>query len=175
MDAVERLVAVEEIRSAVHRYCRGVDRLDVELMRSAYLPGAVDDHGTWVGDAADFCAHVVASHTRYDTTLHCVLQHAVEVDGPETARGEAYVVTHLVRTDETGQRWHDTWYGRYADRYGRTDGRWGIAHRVCVHELTESAPLAPPMPVRAELFAQGADDRGTGAVLGPAAFPGRSV
>ncbi len=43
MDDVIRLAAVEAIRQAVLRYCRGVDRLDVGVMQSAYLPGAVED------------------------------------------------------------------------------------------------------------------------------------
>jgi hypothetical protein len=171
MDDLERVVAAQACRDAVLRYCRGLDRLDAGLMRSAYLPGAVDDHGSFVGDGWAFCDRVVASHRRYDATLHCVLNHAVDVAGPDAARGEAYVVTHVLRTADDGVRWHDSWYGRYADRYGRADGgRWGIAHRVCVHEWTESAPAGPPMPQPVELFAQGRDDRGTGAVLGPAAF-----
>jgi hypothetical protein len=170
VDAVARLVAVEGIRQAVLRYCRGVDRLDVAVMQSAYLPGAVDDHGVYVGDAAAFCERVVASHRGYDATMHCVLNHAVEVDGPDAARGEAYVVTYVLRTAADGTRWRDTWWGRYVDRYGVHDGRWGIAHRVCVHEFTEAAPLGPAMDKPLELFRQGSDDRGTGALLGPAAF-----
>jgi hypothetical protein len=167
VDALARLVAVEAIRQAALRYCRGVDRLDVALMRSAYLPGAVDDHGVYVGDAAAFCERVVASHARYDATMHCVLNHAIEVDGPQQARGEVYVVTYVLRTDEDGAVWQDTWWGRYRDRYGEQAGRWGIAHRVCVHEWTQTGPLGPPMTPHAAAFAQGRDDRGTGAVLGP--------
>src|SRR4051794_41313735 len=97
MDAVARVVAVEEIREVVLRYCRGVDRLDVDLLRSAYLPGAVDDHGVFVGDAAEFCARVVESHRRYEATMHCVSNHLVQLDGPEDARGEVYVLAHVLR------------------------------------------------------------------------------
>jgi hypothetical protein len=172
VDPLERLLAAEEIRQAVLRYCRGVDRLDVDVMRSAYLPGAVDDHGVYVGDADAFCERVIGSHAAYDATMHCVLNHTVEVDGPDTARGEAYVVTYVLRTTPDGVPWRDTWWGRYVDRYGVHEGRWGIAHRVCVHEFTESAPLGPPMDKPLERFRQGSQDRGTGAVLGPAAFGG---
>lgn len=171
MDAGTRLVVAQACRDAVLRYCRGVDRLDPDVMRSAYAPGAVDDHGAFVGDADAFCERVVVSHRRYLATLHCVLNHLVEVDGPEQARGEAYVITHLLRVDDDGVRRQDTWYGRYADRYvPLADGRWGIAHRVCVHEWTGSAPAGPAMPQPVDLYAQGSDDRGTGAPVGPAAF-----
>jgi hypothetical protein len=53
--------AAEAIRQAVLRYCRGVDRLDAELMLSAYHDGATDDHGVFAGSAADLCARVVRS------------------------------------------------------------------------------------------------------------------
>ena len=173
MDALARLVAVEEIREVVLRYCRGLDRLDADLLRSAYLPGAVDDHGVFVGDAADFCERVLESHRRYDASLHCVLNHLVELDGPDAARGEAYVLAHVLRRDDEGAPVHDAWWGRYADRYERRDGRWGIAHRVVVHEWTRREPLGRPMRADTGLFRQGSEDRGTGAVLGPGAFPPR--
>lgn len=173
MDAVERLVAIEEIRQVVLRYCRGVDRLDLALLRSAYLPGAVDDHGVFVGDAAAFCARVIESHSRYDATMHCVLNHLIEVDGPDDARGEAYVLSYLRRTAEDGGPVLDSWWGRYADRYERRDGRWGIAHRIVVHEWTRRSPQGEPMPLDTALFRQGRDDRGIGAVLGPGAFAPR--
>jgi SnoaL-like domain len=170
VDTVERLAAIEEIRQVVLRYCRGLDRLDIDLLRSAYLPGAVDDHGVFMGDAAEFCTRVIESHRRYDATMHCVLNHVVEVDGPDEARGEAYVLAHVLRRDEDGNPVHDAWWGRYADRYGRRDGRWGIAHRVVVHEWTRRQPLGEPMPLDTGRFRQGSEDRGTGAVLGPGAF-----
>ncbi len=175
MDALARLVAVEEIREVVLRYCRGLDRLDAELLRSAYLPGALDDHGVFVGDAAAFCDRVLESHRRYDASMHCVLNHLVELDGPDDARGEAYVLAHVLRRDEQGAPVHDAWWGRYADRYARRDGRWGIAHRVTVHEWTRREPLGRPMRADTDLFRQGTEDRGTGAVLGPAAFPARAA
>jgi hypothetical protein len=173
MDTVDRLAAIEEIRQVVLRYCRGLDRLDLDLLRSAYLPGAVDDHGVFVGDAAAFCERVIESHGRYERTMHCVLNHLVELDGPDDARGEAYVLSYLLRRDEAGRTVHDAWWGRYADRYERRDGRWGIAHRVVVHEWTRRQPLGEPMPLDTALFRQGSEDRGTGAALGPGAFPPR--
>ena len=48
----EQLSDMQCIRDAALRYCRGVDRLNVELMKSAYWEGATDDHGVFVGDAS---------------------------------------------------------------------------------------------------------------------------
>jgi SnoaL-like domain len=152
--------AEEAIRQAVLRYCRGVDRLDAELMFSAYHEDATDDHGVYVGSARGLCDRVVASHRRYDATMHCVLNHAIEVADERHAAGEVYNVTYLRRTAEDGTAYLDTWWGRYLDEYECRDGRWAISRRVCVHEWTRSEPLGEPMPIDAQRFRQGAADRG---------------
>ena len=152
--------AAEAIRQAALRYCRGVDRLDEELMRSAYHDGATDDHGVFTGSAADLCARVVKSHRRYEATMHCVLNHAIEFVDDSHATGELYNVTYLLRGIDDGGRQLDTWWGRYLDRYECRDGRWAIVHRVCVHEWTRSEALGDAMPIEAQLFRQGSEDRG---------------
>ncbi len=163
--------AHEAIRDAAHRYCRGVDRLDPELMKSAYWPDAIDDHGTYVGDAPAFCDRVVTSHRRFEATMHCILNHAIVIDDDSTAHGEIYNISYLHRLDDTGQRWLDTWWGRYLDRYERrtvAGGRedWRIAHRTCVHEWTRSEPIDGSMPIAADRFRPGSADRGTMTPLG---------
>ncbi len=156
---LDTAAAAEAIRQAALRYCRGVDRLDAELMRSAYHDDATDDHGVFVGSAADLCARVVRSHRRYEATMHCVLNHAIEITDDSHATGEVYNITYLLRAADGGRQL-DTWWGRYLDRYECRDGRWAIAHRVCVHEWTRTEPLAAAMPIEAQLFRQGHEDRG---------------
>jgi hypothetical protein len=159
MHSGARAEAAEYIRQAALRYCRGVDRLNIELMRSAYHDDATDDHGTFRGSAADLCARVVESHRRYEATMHCVLNHAIEVTDERQASGEVYNITYLVRRDADGTRVLDTWWGRYLDQYECRDGRWAITHRICVHEWTRSEPLTSLMPIAAHLFRQGSADR----------------
>lgn len=150
--------AREAIREAAFRYARGVDRLDVELMKSAYWPDATDDHGRFVGNGWEFAERVVGTHDRWLTTMHGNLQHAIEFDDDTHARGEIYNVTYLVPRD--GGPW-SVWLGRYLDRYERRDGEWRISHRICVHEATttiDHAPMAGDM----SNFRPGADDRPRG-------------
>ena len=40
---LQDLVAREAIRDCLYRYCRGIDRADAEMLRSAYWP----DNGFW--------------------------------------------------------------------------------------------------------------------------------
>jgi len=130
----------EAIREAAFRYARGVDRLDLELMKSAYWPDATDDHGRFVGNGWEFAERVVGTHDRWLTTMHCNMQHAIEFDDRDHARGEIYNITYLVPRD--GGDW-SVWLGRYLDRYEQRDGQWRIVHRICVHEATTTITHAP--------------------------------
>jgi len=58
---VTELSSHDQIRQVAARYSRGVDRLDGDLMKSAYWADATDDHGVFVGNAMDFCDRVITS------------------------------------------------------------------------------------------------------------------
>ena len=150
------LADVAAIRDSALRYSHGIDRLDPEVMRSAYWPDAIDDHGVFVGNAWDFVERCMGSHDRWRSTMHCVLNHLVELDGPDAARGEVYNVTYLF--PHSGEP--SLWVGRYLDRYERRHGEWRILHRTCVHEGTTTLS-ASPMAIAAERFRSGDVDRGT--------------
>lgn len=163
---VTELSAHDQIRQVAARYARGVDRLDGDLMKSAYWPDATDDHGVFVGNAMDFCDRVVSTHRRFTATMHCVMNHAIEVDeAAGTGHGEIYNVTYVFR-DDAGRELVETWWGRYLDTYERRDGEWRIKARVCVHEQTRAEAVGDHMAIESAKFRQGSDDRGNGTPLG---------
>ncbi len=157
---LDRADAAEAIRQAALRYCRGVDRLDLELMASAYHDDATDDHGVYVGPARGLCERVVVSHQRYAATMHCVLNHAIDIIDDTHATGEIYNVTYLHSAAPDGTAQLDTWWGRYLDEYECRDERWAITHRVCVHEWTRRDVIDATMPIDAAKFRPGSADRG---------------
>lgn len=140
MGALDQLVAREAIRECAFRYSRGVDRLDAELMKSAYWPEATDDHGRFIGNGHEFAERVVGTHDRWAASMHCVYNHSIEFDDDAHARGEIYNVTYLVAKD--GGPW-SVWLGRYLDRYERRGDEWRIIHRTCVHEATTTVDAVP--------------------------------
>ncbi len=161
----EQLSDLESIRDAALRYCRGVDRLDVELMKSAYWPEATDDHGVFVGNAWEFSELCMKSHLGWRSTNHCIFNHTIEFDsGGVRARGEIYNVTYLFQKEADVL---DTWHGRYLDVYEKRADEWRILERVCVHEGTHSGPIEP-MAIAASQFRQGSFDRASsGRRVGP--------
>ncbi len=151
-----QLADIHSIQACAQRYCRGVDRLDADQMKSAYWPDATDDHGVFVGNAMEFVEHCMVSHRRWRSTSHCIFNHHIELDDDGVhARGEIYNVTYLFQADADIL---DTWHGRYLDLYQKRDGEWRILERVCVHEGTHSQSVTP-MQIDAAAFRQGSFDR----------------
>lgn len=119
----------QEILDCLLRYCRGVDRLDRDAVRSAYHDDAIDDHGEFVGDVEGFIDWAFAYHLRFqERTLHSISNHLCEIDG-DTAHSETYWTFLAVNKHAPFQT---TCSGRYIDRLERRDGRWGIVRRICV-------------------------------------------
>lgn len=163
--SMEQLADLESIRDVAKRYCRGVDRLDVREMKSAYWPDATDDHGTFVGNAWEFAEYCMVGHLKWRSTNHCIFNHVIELDDDgEHARGEIYNVTYLLQKDADVL---DTWHGRYLDVYEKRDGDWRILERVCVHEFTKSESVSR-MDIDSGKFRQGSFDRpAEGREVGP--------
>lgn len=161
----QQLADREAIRDVAMRYCRGVDRLDVDVMKSAYWPEAIDEHGTVVGNAHDFADYCMTAHLKWSWTMHSIYNHLIELDaGEASARGEIYNVTHLCVAD-TGAI--DTWFGRYLDRYEKRGDEWRIIHRVCVHHGSQTTSAAP-MSIDASKYRDGSFDRpSSGRPIGP--------
>lgn len=161
----EQLSDIECIKDAAKRYCRGVDRLDEPLMKSAYWPEATDDHGVFVGNAMAFVEMCMVAHLDWRSTNHCILNHTIELDEDGVhARGESYNVTFLFQKDADVL---DTWHGRYLDVYEKRGEEWRILERVCVHEGTTTEPVNR-MAIDSDKFRQGAFDRpSSGRAIGP--------
>ena len=126
------LEAEAEIRRALLRYTRGIDRLDGELVASAFHPGAMCvDYGADPLAIEDFVTYAIPRlEAGYLATQHRMSNISVDFgDDPDRARCEAYVLAFHVEQVDDGQRLH-TFNGRYIDDFAWRDGAWKIAKRV---------------------------------------------
>ena len=128
----------------LHRYARGIDRLDWDLVRDCYHPDAYDDHGGIAGSVDDFIAGGRKYLTRFAATMHFLGNMLIEVDG-DRARAETYAVAyHRVEDADGGGGGKDDIFGiRYVDRFERRMDRWRIAHRVVANEWRRVEPVPP--------------------------------
>ena len=131
-----------DILDCMYRYARGMDRLDRELLRSAYHDGAIDDHVGFVGPVDDFIDWAFSYHASQTRHQHYLMNHTVELDGDE-AHAETYYL--FVGTERDPAKPLTITGGRYVDRLARRGARWGIVARVCLVEWqTESTSLLTP-------------------------------
>ena len=158
---IDELVSRKNIQEVLTRYCRAIDRCDLELLRSVYWPDGIDDHGTFSGNAMEFCEVVIpALQANFEVTMHAITTVHMDVSG-DTACCECYVVAfHKFRGDRDkaeqifGSRYAAQlglpdaatmpqqffFGGRYLDRFERRDSEWRIAKRTVVMDWNDTRP-----------------------------------
>ena len=134
-DALEVLLAERAVHRVLCSYARGIDRLDLNLVRSCYWPDATDDHGGYSGGVDGFIEFVDAALARFERTSHFLGNVLIDVDlGGDVARAETYAVAYHRLSTAAGAQADMTAGLRYVDRFERRAGEWRIARRVCAYE-----------------------------------------
>lgn len=129
------------IRKVHLRYCRGIDRLDWELIRSCYHPDATDDHGGYSGGIDGFIEWLQAGLPRFERTMHFTGNQLVEVQG-DSAWAEHYATAHHRLPASADVAACDLVINiRYIDRMERRDGEWRIAQRTVIDEGQRVHPV----------------------------------
>ena len=137
MDDLARLVAKEQITERLLGYARGVDRLDADLVRASFHPGADLDYGEmFQGTGEGFADFILEVHPPMETHTHHLSNVLVTVDG-DRAHSEAYVVVRTRTRAADGTAHEMAAHGRYVDEWDRRDGEWRISRRRYLHSLDE--------------------------------------
>ena len=133
------------IHDALVRYCRGIDRLDQDLVRSAYWPDSTDNHGTYNGNGYEFAAYAIPRlRNAYEATQHVIVNATITFRTPRDATmadAETYVHAYHVHDNTVMQ-----FVGRYVDRFEKRGDEWRIADRVVVYDWSRIDPIAESMP-----------------------------
>jgi hypothetical protein len=132
-----------EIQDLLARYCRGIDRCDLDLVRSAYHPDATERHGPYQGNSHEIMAEIVPMlEATYAAAQHHLTNMLIEIDG-DHARGETYFLAFQRQDHADGSSTFEQYGGRYLDRFERRDGRWGITERLVLMDWTRVGPTGP--------------------------------
>ncbi len=132
------LLDKQAIYEVVLRYCRGVDRRDFDLIRSAYHPGGIDHHTGFDGPVDEYIEWVRGKLEEYEGTTHFVGNHYVELFG-DRAISETYsMATHWGGGSVGPASQNFTSGARFVDMMERRDGVWAIAERWAIREWTRS-------------------------------------
>ncbi|GGC22892.1 hypothetical protein GCM10011371_08210 [Novosphingobium marinum] len=156
-ERLAELVAVRDVYDVLTRYCRALDRADLELMETVYWSDGEDIHGIYSGNAGEFVPFIISEITKYFTMgTHCLLNVQIDVDGDHAA-SESYLysacrVRNGMAEDMLGSRYfgqlagkgldpdHEMFVmaGRYLDRFEKRDGEWRILRRMVVMDWNAS-------------------------------------
>jgi hypothetical protein len=135
----ERLQAMndrQQITDLIYRYCRAVDRLDVELGYSVWHEdGLADYEAFYSGTGRGAIDLICAQHRRLLVHSHQISNVIIELDGAR-AGSESYVTATLRMQDGERVKQMMVW-SRYIDRWSRRNGCWGIDKRVAVRDFDE--------------------------------------
>jgi hypothetical protein len=128
----------QEILDCVNSYGRGLDRLDPELIRNAYHPNAIDNHGPFVGGVSEFVPFAIEIESTFLSTHHGISSHNCQITGDE-AHAESYVFFFVRMPDGVSV---GAGGGRYIDRLERHDERWAIVIRRVLMDWSFLVPYS---------------------------------
>jgi SnoaL-like domain len=135
--AREEFADREAIRDCLFRYCRGVDRFDAELIRSAYWPGAMDYHTGFEGTVEHFIEWALPRLAAMEQNVHMLGNILIRIDG-DRASVESYFWSVSVLVGEQPQQ--VLLCGRYLDTMEKRGDDWRIAERIVVHDWFNDGP-----------------------------------
>ena len=125
------------IHDLILGYCRGVDRLDFELVRAAYHPGGIDHHTGFDGTVEEYIPWLQSVLPRLDGTMHVVANHLVEFDGPRAVSETYGFAVHWGSPPDNPAVNFTTGF-RYIDSLEYRTDRWGITERHAIREWARS-------------------------------------
>ena len=144
---VQDLLDKQAIRELMVRYCRGLDRMDADLIASAYHPDAVDDHGGRSFAGVDIGRAIVDWSRELNVVAgsHHITNQMIRVNG-DIAASESYYSGFMLERRDNGSERTIQMVGRYLDRLERRNGEWRITERLVVPEMVRYLPPSPDGP-----------------------------
>jgi hypothetical protein len=160
-EKVQVLIDRQEIEQILKLYCRAIDRLDLELLKTVYHPDGTDDHGSFSGNAHEFAVQIIAAlKTTILDGMHTVTHSAIDVQGLFATSESYYWAYQLcpggeqrvsdffgeryaaaVRQQGAIERHHDYFCGgRYIDLFEKRAGAWKILRRKITNEWNVIQP-----------------------------------
>jgi len=147
--SADRLADRIAIQDVMLRWCRAVDRLDVEAIRDLFHPDGYDNHGPYSGGVDGLIEWVRARHKSIPFSSHQVSNMLIEFAGPDIALLETYARTiqtyppeahaglaQLVGSAELLPDCEVDLFtsSRYIDIFERRNGVWKIRERSVVND-----------------------------------------
>lgn len=126
-----------EIGRHLTNFCRGMDRMDRDLILPMFHEDAILNYNVpgYDAKAHDLVDKIIDSHRIFEAFSHQITNVTIEIRG-NLAVSEAYA-RHTLRMppDRDGQITDMHANGRYLDKWERRNGHWGIYHRTLIRDV----------------------------------------
>lgn len=132
-EQLQELYDKQKLHDNLMQYCRGLDRMDQELMTSTYWPDSTDDHGSYVGSGHGWCAEATKWRDGQYGVNHHISNVYSEIDGNRAKRESMFTVVVNLRDPALSVFLG----GRYRDLCEKREGEWKILRRVCIWDWCE--------------------------------------
>ncbi|SDG35944.1 nuclear transport factor 2 family protein [Pseudonocardia oroxyli] len=166
----DEVISRLEIRDALQRYCRGLDRRDRPVAVSAFHADSHIVHGHFAGTGPDWVDWLFAEPPTdrvgigdadpaldvVESQQHHLTNQLIDLEG-DVAYSEAYFLEYTL-TMRGAERFLTSVGGRYVERYERREVGWRIAERFSVRDW-DSVTLVETRFPGWERSPQGARDR----------------
>lgn len=158
---VQALLDKQAIHEVLCRYCRALDRCDIEMMRGVYWEDAHDAHGVFEGNAQAFATFIIQGiQDWFEQATHAISNVLIELDG-NLAWSESFLFSYC-RVGNTREKVeavfgpeyaarqvygagapaaHDfVMGGRYVDKMEKRGEEWRILRRTVVLDWSQNFP-----------------------------------
>jgi hypothetical protein len=139
--SAERVADRLQIHEVLYRYCRAIDRLQLDLLTEEvfHADALIDKSGDPV-PLATWMAEVASRHPGVPQASHMVMNPIVEFTGPHAAFVESWCLASERHPAETGCVDY-VFRLRYGDVFERRAERWKIARRSFVIDQVIRVPF----------------------------------
>lgn len=129
----------EAIKECLYRYSRGMDRLDADMLRTAYWPDCVDDHVGFIGDVEGLIEWSFPIVRSMDQAQHIIGNILMTIHG-NTADVESYFYGIQRLNLPDGTKSDVVASGRYVDTLEKRGDEWRILKRLVVTDWFRQYP-----------------------------------
>ena len=137
----------EQVERCLLAYTRGIDRLDSDLVRSAFHPDAViEGYGPEPSTIESFLERAISGlRAGFRATQHRLSNTKIETHR-DCVVVESYVLAFHVQEDNDSSQRLLTFGGRYVDRFSERDGAWRIARRQLLYDWSRIEDIEGTVP-----------------------------
>lgn len=137
-EALQALIDKQAIAEAMLRFCHGVDRCDLEMLKSAFWEEGTADYGAFVGPSWTFCNILIPTLKEMTSTMHNVVGSLITLNGNNAKVISNCVAYHQVPSPDGAIEIVSG--GRYLDSFEKRGDDWRILNRIFVLDWNRTGP-----------------------------------